>query len=309
MSNKKDKKSKNEKVMNKKGNTSTDLYKDSHSSSDVRRVPFAIVESYKSIRANLMFQLGKENGRVIAFSSPNAGEGKSTTAVNIAIAFSQLGDKVLLIDADMRRSSVHKKLRIENEKGLSNVLAKLETFEDSVVKVNDYLDVLTAGKTPPNPSELIGNKNFDALIETVKPIYSIVIIDTPPIDIVSDALLIAPRTDGLILVVRDGFTPHDTIKRALGALELAEIKILGAIMNGANPKNNKKYSYRKYSYGSRGVYNKRSYGQGNYGYGYGYGQGGYGYGYGYGGYGYGGYGYGSVPDDFDENNKDKEKDK
>ena len=82
--------------------------KTEHKSSDIKKVPFAVVEAYKSIRANLMFQLGKENGRTIVFSSPNAGEGKSTTAVNIAIAFSQLGDKVLLIDADMRRSSVHK---------------------------------------------------------------------------------------------------------------------------------------------------------------------------------------------------------
>ncbi len=295
MSNQKDKGHRNIKEMKKK-DAPTDLYKNNRPSSDVKRVPFAVVESYKSIRANLMFQLGKENGRVIAFSSPNAGEGKSTTAVNIAIAFSQLGDKVLLIDADMRRSSVHKKLRIENEKGLSNVLAKLDTFEDSVVSVNDYLDVLTAGKTPPNPSELIGNKNFDALIDNAKPIYSIIIIDTPPIGVVSDALLIAPRTDGLILVVRDGYTPHDTIKHTLGAIELAEIKILGAIMNGANPKNNKKYSYRKYSYGTRGYYsNKRNYGRGSYGYGYGYGQNGYGY-----GYGANAYGYGASPDDIDD---------
>ena len=292
---------------NNSGSVKTDVKSD-----EMKKVPFAVVEAYKSIRANLMFQLGKEEGRVVVFSSPNAGEGKTTTAVNIAIAFAQLGDKVLLIDADMRRPSAHKKLRLENTKGLSGVIAKLDTFSESVVKVNNFLDVLTAGKTPPNPSELLGSSKFDDFLEEIKPNYSMVIIDTPPIGIVSDALLIAPRTDGLLLIVRDGFTPRDTISHALSSVELANVKVLGAVMNGANPSNSKKYSYRKYYYGS-GKYGSGKYGYNKYGYGkYGYGKyGSYGYGYGYGSsaYGYNAASYGIVETDDKKERKKKKKDK
>ena len=243
-----------------------------------KKAPFAIVEAYKTIRTNLMFLLSQQNGKVLAFTSSNASEGKSTTSVNIAIAFSQLGGKVLIIDADLRRSSIHKKMRLENNDGLSNVVAGFSSFETAIQSANPYLDVLTAGPIPPNPSELLGSKAFENLMNTVREKYDYIIIDTPPLNIVTDALLIGPRTDGVILVVRDAFTPHDTIKRAIGSAEFANIKILGAIMNGANPKNSRRYTYRRYGYK-----------HGRYGYG-GYGYGGYGYGgYGYGGYGYGGY--------------------
>ncbi len=243
-------------------------------SSVEKKAPFAVVEAYKTIRTNLMFLLSQENGKVLAFTSSNASEGKSTTSVNVAIAFSQLGVKVLIIDADLRRSSIHKKMRLENNDGLSNVVAGFSNFETAVQSANSYLDVLTSGPIPPNPSELLGSKGFEELMSKVREKYDYIIIDTPPLNIVTDALLIGPHTDGVILVVRDAFTPHDTIRRAISSAKFANIKILGAIMNGANPKNSRRYSYRRYGY-------KYS------GYGYGYG------GYGYGGYGYGGYGYSS----------------
>ena len=100
-------------------------YQDAAAQTTDRKAPFAVVEAYKSIRTNLMFLMGQANGNVIAISSANAGEGKSTTSVNVAIAFSQLGGKVLLVDGDLRRSSIHKKMKIENEIGVSNVLAGL----------------------------------------------------------------------------------------------------------------------------------------------------------------------------------------
>lgn len=258
--------------------------------SSERKVPFAVVEAYKAMRTNLMFLLSQENGKVIAFTSSNACEGKSTTSVNVAIAFSQLGVKVLVIDADLRRSSIHKKMRMENNDGLSNVVAGFSSFEAAVQSANQYLDVLTAGPIPPNPSELLGSKAFEELMNTVREKYDYIIIDTPPLNIVTDALLIGPRTDGMVLVVRDAFTPHDTIKRAISSAEFANIKILGAIMNGANPKNSRRYSYRRCGY---------KYGR-------------YGYGYrGYGGYGYGGhsgyrsYGYSSYARSYEGKEKTK----
>lgn len=229
---------------------------------ETKRVPFAVVEAYKTIRTNLTFLLSSSESKAIAITSPGASEGKSTTSVNMAIAFSQLGDKVLLIDADMRRSSLHKKLKIENKIGLSNVLAGFNKFEESVTAISESLDVITAGQVPPNPSELLGSARFKELMELASQKYSYVIVDTPPVDVVSDALVIAPSTAGLVLVARDRYTPTDAIGHAISAAEFAGINILGAVINGANPKSNGRYSYHKYGRGYR-KYGKYGYGYGS----------------------------------------------
>ena len=241
-----------------------------------KKVPFAVVESYKTIRTNLMFLLDHSSGNnVITITSANASEGKSTTAVNLAIAFSQLENKVLIIDADMRRSSLHKKLKIENDIGLSNILAGFTDFDVAVKKINKNFHVLTAGQIPPNPSELLGAQKFSKLLEELKKEYAYIFIDTPPINVVSDALVIAPHTDGMLMIVRDRFTPTYTIKRALENAAFANVKVLGAVMNGADLKANGRYTYRKYFY--RKHYSRYGYGYGGYGYGYN----SYGYSYGY----------------------------
>lgn len=234
--------------------------------SESRHVPFAVVEAYKTIRTNLTFLLSSSETKVFGITSPEAGEGKSTTAINMAIAFSQLGDKVLLIDADMRRGSTHKKLKIENNSGLSGVLAGFNKYEEVINHISDTFDIITAGQVPPNPSELLGSARFKELVEEVGKKYSYVIIDTPPVDVVTDALVIAPQTAGLVLVVKDQVTPTDAISRTIEAAKFADINILGAIMNGANPKTSRRYGYRKY-----GKYGYRKYGKYGYGYGYGYG--------------------------------------
>lgn len=218
-----------------------------------KSAPFAVVEAYKTIRSNLMFLLGKaeQGGNVMAVTSSNAGEGKSTTAVNLAVAFSQLEDKILVIDADMRRSSAHKKLKLSNDCGLSNVLAGLNKFEDAVQIISDNFHVLTAGQTPPNPSEMLSSRRFAELIKYARENYDYVLIDTPPLNVVSDAVMLAPHTDGMVFVLRDGYTPNYTIKRAIATLEFTDNKILGAVMNGANPRSGGKYIYRRYSYRGR----------------------------------------------------------
>ena len=131
-----------------------------------KKIPFAVVESYKAIRTNLSFLLSSAKSNVVAITSANTGEGKSTTAANMAIAFSQLGEKVLLIDADMRRASLHKKLKTDNGDGLSNILAGMSMADDCIRKVNDNLFFLPSGRIPPNPSELLGSPNFEKLINT-----------------------------------------------------------------------------------------------------------------------------------------------
>ncbi len=209
------------------------------------KVPFAVAEAYKSIRTNLMFLLNKRMGNVVTISGSDISEGKSTTAVNMAIAFSQLGDKILLIDADLRRSSIHKKTKLDNEKGLSDILGGFAEFGEVVKTVNPNLDVLTSGHQAPNPSELLGSARYEALINELKEKYAYIIVDTPPVNVVSDALIVAPKSDGVVLVVRDKFTMSDALKKAIEAFEFANVKVLGAVMNAAGAKGKKGY-YKKY---------------------------------------------------------------
>ncbi len=197
-------------------------------------IQFAVAESYKSIRTNLQFLLSSNPGcKVIAISSPQAGEGKSTNAINLAIAFSQLGKKVLLIDADLRRPSLYKKLRIANTDGLSAILAGFATVEDNIVTVNKSFDTLPSGAIPPNPSELLSSASFQRLLASMRLIYDYIIIDTPPAGIVSDALSIANETDGLLLVVKEKSTTHADLQKVLDNISLAGVRILGAILNSS----------------------------------------------------------------------------
>lgn len=202
-----------------------------------KKIPFVVVESYKAIRTNLSFLLSNKDSNVVVVTSPNEGEGKSTTAVNMAIAFSQLGEKVLLIDADMRRSSLHKKLKTENTDGLSNILAGMSTFKECVNQVAENLYLLSSGRIPPNPSELLGSPAFEELMKSVSPEYNCIIIDTPPMNVVSDTLIAARIAAGIVLVVRDGQTQNDEIKQAISSAKFANIKILGAIINGNKQSN------------------------------------------------------------------------
>lgn len=211
-------------------------------------VSFTVAEAYKTIRTNIKFLLNKKTGNIFTVSGSDVGEGKSTTAINIAVAFSQLGEKVLLIDADLRRSSVHKKLHLENKTGLSEILADFTDFESCVQSAGNNLDVLASGHTAPNPSELLGSLRFKSLLDELGKKYKYIIIDTPPIGIVSDPLVVASNTDGIVLVARCGYTVNDMLKQAIEAVEFAKVKVLGVVLNAADIKNSTKYSKRKYSY-------------------------------------------------------------
>lgn len=211
-------------------------------------VSFTVAEAYKTIRTNIKFLLNKKTGNIFTVSGSDVGEGKSTTAINIAVAFSQLGEKVLLIDADLRRSSVHKKLHLENKTGLSEILGDFTDFESCVQSSGNNLDVLASGHTAPNPSELLGSPRFKSLLDELGKKYKYIIIDTPPIGIVSDPLVVASNTDGIVLVARCGYTVNDMLKQSIEAVEFAKVKVLGVVLNAADIKNSTKYSKRKYSY-------------------------------------------------------------
>ena len=197
-------------------------------------VQFAVAESYKTIRANLQFLLARKEGcKIITVSSAMAGEGKTTNSVNLAISFSQLGKKVLLIDADLRRPSIHKQLKIENTDGLSGILGGFSSIEKTVVSINPSFSVLPSGLTPPNPSELLASREFEALLQTFKESFDYIIIDTAPVGIVSDALTVGKASDGILLVVKEKSTTYSEFERVVDALKLAEITLLGVLLNGS----------------------------------------------------------------------------
>lgn len=208
--------------------------------------PFSVVEAYKTIRTNLMFVLPNKNKKTIIVSSSLPGEGKSTTSLNLGISFSQLDQRVLLIDGDMRNPTIYKKLKINNSKGLSSILVGFCELGEVIKNVYPNFDVLTSGPLPPNPAELLGSDNMSELLEVLEEYYDLIIIDTPPINVVSDSLILAPKTDGIIIVIKQGETTHEQFKKVLNSIEFANVKLLGTILNGIKFEG-KKYNY-KYKY-------------------------------------------------------------
>lgn len=215
------------------------------------KVPFSVVEAYKNLRVHLISALEKGNSKVVAISSANASEGKSTTSINLAVTLSQLNKKVILIDADSRRSTLHQKLKIENEKGCLDVISGSVELKDSIKSHNQYLDVITAGSVYNNPTELFCSNAFERMLTELRNMYDYVIIDTPPVNLVSDALVISQKCDGLVFVVRTGVTTYETFRNALISTNQLGINVLGAIMNGIGADTNK---YLKY--GFYGVYRR-----------------------------------------------------
>lgn len=221
-----------------------------------REVPFAVSEAYKTLRTNLKYMMSQSQSRSIVISSSVQGEGKSTTTINIAIAFSQLGDRVLVIDGDMRLPTIHKKMKQTNNNGLSTVLAGFDSFDSAIKHFNDHLDVLTAGPLPPNPSELISSENMKALIKVCESRYDYIIIDTPPISVVSDAVALVPCTAGIVLVARCKAITHDRFKKTVAQLELAQAKLLGVVLNGSERNDSSAYHHGKMDYYNYGRYGK-----------------------------------------------------
>ncbi|MBQ4569335.1 MAG: CpsD/CapB family tyrosine-protein kinase [Ruminococcus sp.] len=209
---------------------------------------FAIVEGYKIARTNLVFSLAASESKIVVVTSWSKGEGKSTATANLAISFSKMGKKVLLMDCDLRRPNIHNLIRLQNNAGLSEVLGKFKTLDDVVNKdVLPYLDVLTAGSIPPNPSELLASSYFESLLHSIEETYDYIIIDTPPVGIVTDSLILKDFISGYVLVVREKVTTHGDIEKAIQSITLADSKVLGFLKVGCSL-TEKKYAKGKYGY-------------------------------------------------------------
>ncbi|MEH7073454.1 CpsD/CapB family tyrosine-protein kinase [Neobacillus drentensis] len=201
-----------------------------------------ISEQYRTVRTNIHFASVGEGVQVILVASASPGEGKSMTTANLAVVYAQHGKSVLIIDADLRKPTVHYTFRVDNSQGLSNVLIGEKTLNEAVISSDvDNLDILTSGPIPPNPSELLDSKRMKTLLEEARGLYDIILIDTPPILIVTDAKILANLCDGSILVVRSKCTEIEAAQKAIEALKAADGKILGTILNDSDKK--KSYYY------------------------------------------------------------------
>lgn len=210
--------------------------------------PFVIKEAYNDIRTNLLFTTRGEKCPVYAITSADKNEGKSLSAINICTSYAHIDKKVLLIDADMRMSEIAKRLGIEDEKqGLSDYLACI-TQKANVINVEDNFDVILAGSNSPNPAELLMSPRWNELLEAARKQYDIIIVDLPPVGIVSDGLAISESVTAYILVVREFVTKFDREEMIVRKLEALDAKICGFLYNGISIKS-PDYNYKNYGYG------------------------------------------------------------
>lgn len=203
-----------------------------------------VAEQYRTIRTNIQFASANRKMQTIVVTSAGAGEGKSITTANLAIVLADVGQRVLLVDADMRRASVHKTFGLSNEAGLSLYLSSNQQIEGLAQHTSvANLSVLTAGPKPPNPSELLGSKRMDQFIEEACRLYDVILFDMPPIVVVTDAQIMASKVDGTLMVVREEVTRKDALMNAKKLLDMVHAHILGVVYNGVEKGHAQDYYY------------------------------------------------------------------
>lgn len=226
---------------------------------------FRIEESYKSIRANIMLSVMKKGCKTIVVSSSAPGEGKTTTTANLAITIAEADQRVLLIDCDLRKPKIHHYFSLPNAPGLTNYLgASVNNSNNSkdidlfsIIHKTKYqnLSVITSGSIPPNPAEILGSEPMTEFLEEVSKDFDYIIIDSTPINVVSDALPIIRESDGVVLVVRSYSSTHPELQKTLNSLKFIDAKILGFVVNYETGKGARYGSfYKKYGYGDYSYY-------------------------------------------------------
>lgn len=214
-----------------------------------------VSESCRAIRTNLMFMSADQPANRILITSPSPQEGKTTVAVNLAIAMAQSGSSVLLVDTDMRRPRVHKAFNVRPRKGISTLVLGESTLDESIIQTDiPNLSILTCGPAPPNPAELMHTESFHRALDSLSERFERVIFDSPPIAVVTDAAILSKLVDGTLLIVKSMKTTRDAAKHAVSVLNDIEANILGAVLNDLDLSNRKYgkhyyyYYYKKYGY-------------------------------------------------------------
>lgn len=204
-------------------------------------------EAFRVLRTNLQFMGLDEPLKSVVITSASPGEGKSTSAANLAVAFAQAGQNTCLVDADLRRPTVAKLFGVDNWIGLTSALISQDGLEGTVQPSRvPGLTLLTSGPVPPNPAELLGSQRMADLLAELEAKFDVVIIDTPPVLAVTDAAILAPKTGGVVLVVRSGEVPRQQVQRAREALETVRARILGVTLSGVKAEGRDGYYYYSY---------------------------------------------------------------
>lgn len=243
--------------MDEKRTTVEKQHEKSHKSHErvCENLSFAAKEAFKRLRTNVVmsFDESEEKCRVIGVTSAQPSEGKSTVSLNLAYSMSELGKRVLLVDADMRRPSVSAKLKIRQTPGLSNLLGDVNSITSTIQRYSSSasdvsFDIITSGDIPKNPSELLNSQRMEKLLSIVSKAYDYLIIDLPPVGTVIDAVMLTKHTDGMIVVIRENDCPRGVLRDCVEQLKFANVNILGFVVNGAIEGAGKKYKYSGYYY-------------------------------------------------------------
>lgn len=192
-----------------------------------------IAEQFRTIRTNVQFSSADRQLKTLLLTSADPSEGKSTISSNVAVTWADQGNKVLLIDSDLRRPAVARSFRVSNSQGLTTILtAKQANLSESIHETEvPNLYVLPSGPVPPNPSELLNSSKMDQLLKVLKEQFDIIILDVPPVNIVTDAQILASKVDGVILVVPQGIALKGAVLRARDLLKKVNANLIGAVLN------------------------------------------------------------------------------
>jgi len=213
-----------------------------------------VAEAFRSLRTNITFATPDQVPRTIVVTSSREGDGKTTSVVNLAAAFAHQGLKVLLVDSDLRRGVLHKVFKLPKRPGLSNVLVEnlpLESVIHTTAIDRDVkLDVMTSGTYPPNPAEILGSNRLRAALDSLAKLYDVVLIDSPPLTVVTDAAVIAPHVDGVLVVARASQTEVGALEFAMLQLRNVNARVKGTILNdlGMNDRRHGSQGYYAYTY-------------------------------------------------------------
>ena len=228
---------------------------------------FAAAEAYKLLRTNLMFSFsGEQKCRIVGVTSAIEEEGKSTVICNLAYSISQSGASVLLIDGDLRKPTIASKLGVNRVPGLTNLLVSRDDYKKYIQQSPHApgMDLLTAGDIPPNPSELLSSVRMQEIITQMSKDYDYILLDLPPVTVVSDTIAASKVLDGVILVVRGNVAQRKPVAEMLRQLKLVNIRILGFVYRDLLPTDGKyyrgyrsKYRYYRYSRSSRSSENSK----------------------------------------------------
>ena len=237
-------------LFNKKDNRITPQIFESTQKTLHRNLDFTATEQYKLLRANLDFTLPEgETCPIIGITSSMRGEGKSTTSVNLSYVLAEKGSRVILIDCDLRIPSIAKKMDIDGTRGLTDMLmGKGESLENFKTDILDSWYIMPSGDIPPNPSELLGSHRMKSVLDELKKYFDYIVLDLPPVNIVSDALSISQLISGMIVVIREDYTEKKELEHCIRSLKLSNVNVLGCVINDAKLGGGSYGKYKKYKY-------------------------------------------------------------